>query len=253
MTSMPAARLKLKDRGTIAVGMKADLMLFDPATIIDRSTFEQPRLPARDPSRLRQRPAGVDRRFAGRRAAGRVADVRLRSLGIPRATARSRRWPKADRLGVGCADAQSPFRSRPDRDHHRPAVWLRRPPPAQAPAAPPRGASGPPEHAKVTPINNLPNPYETVRNCGTLPDGRQVGIGQRRARRHRRQAHLGRRSLRRQLVRRIERRSDRQARSERQGRGELRRRTDPVAARHGRRQAGQRLGRRRALGHRRRS
>ena len=32
MTSMPAARLKLKDRGTIAVGMKADLMLFDPAT-----------------------------------------------------------------------------------------------------------------------------------------------------------------------------------------------------------------------------
>jgi N-acyl-D-amino-acid deacylase len=44
MTSMPAARLKLKDRGTIAVGMKADLMLFDPAAVIDRSTFEQPRL-----------------------------------------------------------------------------------------------------------------------------------------------------------------------------------------------------------------
>jgi hypothetical protein len=33
-----------------------------------------------------------------------------------------------------------------------------------APAGPPRGSSGPPEHAKVTPINNLPNPYETVRN-----------------------------------------------------------------------------------------
>lgn len=46
MTSMPAARLKLKDRGTIAVGMKADLMLFDPATIIDRSTFEEPQLRA---------------------------------------------------------------------------------------------------------------------------------------------------------------------------------------------------------------
>ena len=53
MTSMPAARLKLKDRGTIAVGMKADLMLFDPATILDRSTFEQPRL----------RPAGLYRVF----------------------------------------------------------------------------------------------------------------------------------------------------------------------------------------------
>ena len=46
---------------------------------------------------------------------------------------------------------------------------------AQAPAPPPRGASGPPEHAKVTPINHLPNPYETVRNFGTLPDGRKWG------------------------------------------------------------------------------
>lgn len=44
-----------------------------------------------------------------------------------------------------------------------------------APAAPPRGASGPPEHAKVAPINNLPNPYETVRDFGTLPDGRRWG------------------------------------------------------------------------------
>jgi N-acyl-D-aspartate/D-glutamate deacylase/CubicO group peptidase (beta-lactamase class C family) len=53
MTSMPAARLKLKDRGTVAVGMKADLLLFDPNTVIDRSTFEQPRL----------RPRGVHRVF----------------------------------------------------------------------------------------------------------------------------------------------------------------------------------------------
>ena len=57
MTSMPAARLKLKDRGTIAVGMKADLMLFDPATIIDRSTFEEPRVTAR----------GIDRVFVNGR------------------------------------------------------------------------------------------------------------------------------------------------------------------------------------------
>ena len=48
------------------------------------------------------------------------------------------------------------------------------PAPSQ-PAAPPRGASGPPEHSKVAPINNLPNPYETVRNWGTLPDGRRWG------------------------------------------------------------------------------
>ena len=38
-----------------------------------------------------------------------------------------------------------------------------------------RGASGPPEHADVEPVNHLPNPYETVRNFGTLPDGRTWG------------------------------------------------------------------------------
>lgn len=38
-----------------------------------------------------------------------------------------------------------------------------------------RGASGPPEHAEVEPVNHLPNPYETVRNWGVLPDGRSWG------------------------------------------------------------------------------
>ena len=42
-------------------------------------------------------------------------------------------------------------------------------------AAAQRGASGPPEHADVPPVNNLPNPYETVRDWGTLPDGRTWG------------------------------------------------------------------------------
>ena len=40
---MPAARMKLTDRGRIAPGQKADLVLFDPATVMDHSTFEQPR------------------------------------------------------------------------------------------------------------------------------------------------------------------------------------------------------------------
>lgn len=47
MTSLPAARLGLADRGTITVGMKADLVLFDPETILDMATFERPRLRAR--------------------------------------------------------------------------------------------------------------------------------------------------------------------------------------------------------------
>ena len=38
-----------------------------------------------------------------------------------------------------------------------------------------RGATGPAAHADVEPINNLPNPYETQRDWGTLPDGRSWG------------------------------------------------------------------------------
>jgi N-acyl-D-amino-acid deacylase len=49
-TALAAAQLNLTDRGKIARGMKADLVLFDPKTIIDRSTVEDPLAP----------PAGID-------------------------------------------------------------------------------------------------------------------------------------------------------------------------------------------------
>jgi N-acyl-D-amino-acid deacylase len=39
-----AAFLGLKDRGTLAVGSFADVIAFDPNTVTDRSTYEQPTL-----------------------------------------------------------------------------------------------------------------------------------------------------------------------------------------------------------------
>ena len=42
MTSLPASRLLLGDRGNLAPGMAADVVVFDPATVADRSTFDSP-------------------------------------------------------------------------------------------------------------------------------------------------------------------------------------------------------------------
>ena len=49
MTTLPAQRLKLTDRGRLAVGLKADLAVFSPADVRDRATFDDPH----------QYPAGV--------------------------------------------------------------------------------------------------------------------------------------------------------------------------------------------------
>ncbi|GAA3031219.1 N-acyl-D-amino-acid deacylase family protein [Streptomyces glomeratus] len=43
LTSRPAARLRLPDRGLVREGYRADLVLFDPATVAAGATFERPR------------------------------------------------------------------------------------------------------------------------------------------------------------------------------------------------------------------
>lgn len=55
MTSAPADRLGFTDRGRIAAGLVADLVVFDPETVIDRSTFEDPH----------QYPVGIPHVFVG--------------------------------------------------------------------------------------------------------------------------------------------------------------------------------------------
>jgi N-acyl-D-amino-acid deacylase len=42
MTSLPADHFGLRDRGRLAVGQAADLVIFDPAKVTDRATYEQP-------------------------------------------------------------------------------------------------------------------------------------------------------------------------------------------------------------------
>ena len=50
MTSYPAQRLGITDRGLVRDGMKADLVVFDPDTVRAMATYENPR----------QYPVGID-------------------------------------------------------------------------------------------------------------------------------------------------------------------------------------------------
>ena len=86
MTSKAADRVHLSDRGVLRPGMMADITVFDPATIRDVSTFEDPRHYAVGVAAgVRERPARGRRRrdhqrTAGTRAAGARVIVR-RSAG----------------------------------------------------------------------------------------------------------------------------------------------------------------------------
>src|SRR5204863_10118346 len=42
MSAYPASRIGITDRGRLAPGMAADVVVFDPSTIEDKATFEEP-------------------------------------------------------------------------------------------------------------------------------------------------------------------------------------------------------------------
>ena len=42
MTALPATMIGMVDRGLLATGMAADITVFDPASVIDRATYEEP-------------------------------------------------------------------------------------------------------------------------------------------------------------------------------------------------------------------
>lgn len=44
MTSEPAKRMRLLDRGIIRIGMVADIVLFDPIKIKDNNTYLSPKV-----------------------------------------------------------------------------------------------------------------------------------------------------------------------------------------------------------------
>jgi len=72
MTLLPAKRLGLDGRkGQIRKGYDGDLVIFDPETVIDRATFEEPTLP----------PAGIDYVFVAGQPAAKGQEVLRENLG----------------------------------------------------------------------------------------------------------------------------------------------------------------------------
>jgi dihydroorotase/N-acyl-D-amino-acid deacylase len=86
MTGMPAARVGLKDRGVLRAGAYADITIFNPQTVQDRSTFEEPnQYPQGIPFVIINGQLSVDNGVRTKALAGRV----LRGPGYRNPTSRS--------------------------------------------------------------------------------------------------------------------------------------------------------------------
>ena len=73
MSSFPAQRLGLQDRGLIREGNWADLVIFDPDKVIDKATYEQPyQLPEGIPYVIVNGVIVVERGKKNRKAPGKV-------------------------------------------------------------------------------------------------------------------------------------------------------------------------------------
>ena len=112
LTSLPATNLGLDRRGRLKEGFFADVVVFDPATIADRATFEEPHQYAvGSEARARQRRAGAARRRAHRGPPGTGA---VRSGAEP---ALGGRWrnPAASPSPVPAASSAAMSRTAPPR------------------------------------------------------------------------------------------------------------------------------------------
>lgn len=88
MTGLPASIIGIADRGLLAIGMKADIAVFDPATIIDHATYEQPTLASAG-----MRHVLVNGRFAfrdGKAAGEKAGQVISRTSDLPSRPMRTR-------------------------------------------------------------------------------------------------------------------------------------------------------------------
>ncbi len=98
MTGLPASISGMADRGLLAVGMVADIAVFDPATIIDHATYEQPTLQSDG-----MRHVLVNGRFAlraGKATGEKAGRVLMRAIDLP---SRPMRLQQAHALAVKSA------------------------------------------------------------------------------------------------------------------------------------------------------